>query len=165
MQRNRRVYYVVGLTIGVLVAALFAFGPKTTPEQQVARDISILVTEPWDSVRVASVEFEGPSTRPTDAYVRGVRPNGTPVFVHFAADSPYTASTAIRRLQERDYAHLDAEILMVPRSLVLSKFRNRFDTRATHAGVAIFATSPTPAMDMDMGDGDMQPLHGESNDG
>ena len=165
MQRNRRRYYVWGLGIGVLVAALFAFGPKTTAEQQVRRDISILVTEPWDSVRVVSVEFEGPATQPTGAFVRGVRPNGTPVLVHFAADSPYTASTAIRRLQERKYADLEAEILMVPRSLVLSKFRKRFDPNATHAGIAIFAAVPAPATGLDAGDGDMQPLHVESNDG
>lgn len=163
MQRDRRRYYVIGLGIGVMIAAVFAFGPKTTAEQQVARDIATLVTEPWDSVQVISVEFRGPSAAPTDAFLRGVRPNGTPVLVHFASDSPYTASTAIRRLQETDYVDLRAEILMMPRSWVLSKFRKRFDRNATHAGVAIFASAPPE--DMPSGEGDMQAMHEEPPDG
>ena len=165
MQRDRRRYYVIGLGVGLAVAALFAFGPKTTADQQVARDIAILVTEPWDSVQVVSIEFQGPSARPSDALLRGVRPNGTPVLVHFAAETPYTAPTAIRRLQERDYVGLEAEILMVPRSMVLSKFRKRFNRQATHAGIAIYATVPTPALDMDGGEEAMRPLKAQPMDG
>jgi len=165
MRLDRRRFYLVGLAIGLAVAALFAFGPKTTAEQQVARDIATLVTEPWDSVRVVSLEFQGPSARPSDVLVRGVRPNGTPVLVHFASDSPYTAPTAIRRLSETNFVGLDAEILMVPRSWVLSKYRKRFNTHATHAGVAIFAAVPEPALETEMGDDDMQPLHGETSGG
>jgi hypothetical protein len=165
MHRNRTRYYVVGLSVGLAVAALFAFGPKTTAEQQVARDIAILVTEPWDSVRVTSIDFQGPSAQPTDALVRGVRPNGTPVLVHFAGDTPYTAPTAIRRLQGGEYVGLDAEILMVPRSLVLSKFRKRFDRNATHAGIAFYAATPEPEMGTGAIGGETQPPHGERTDG
>ena len=165
MHRDRKRYYIVGLVVGVGVAALFAFGPKTTAEQQVDRDIATLVTEPWDSVRVVSLEFQGPASRPSDVLVQGVRPNGTPVLVHFASDSPYTASTAIRRLRETNFANLDAEILMVPRSWVLPKFRKRFNKNATHAGVAIIASVPEPVLETEMGDDDMQPLHGDASGG
>lgn len=165
MNYDRKRYYIVGLAVGVAIAALFALGPKTPAEQQVAQDIAILVTEPWDSVHVTAIDFQGPSARPTDALVRGVRPNGTPVLVHFAADTPYTAPTAIRRLQARDYAGVEAEILMVPRSLVLSKFRKRFDRSATHAGVAIYAASPPPEMDVEDDGGEMEAPHGERTDG
>ncbi len=165
MHRDRRRYYIVGLGIGVLVAVLLAVLPKTTAEQRVARDIAILVTEPWDLVRVVSIEFRGPSSEPTDALVHGVRPNGTPVLVHFATDNPYTARTAIRRLRETEYVDLDAEILMMPRSMVLSKFRKRFSESATHAGIAIVASAPPPDVQMETGEGDMQPLHDDSTDG
>ena len=163
MERDRRRYYVTGLSIGLAVAALFAFGPKTSPEQRVAADIAILAAEPWDSITVLSEDFQGPQQSPTDVLVRGVRPNGTDVMIHFAADSPYTSPRAIRVLQESPRTNIEAEILMVPRSLVLSDFRARFNHDATHAGVAVYV--PTPAPVVEGGDSDMQPMHEESNDG
>ena len=135
---DRRPYYLAGLVVGLAVAALIWFGPKTTPEERVAKDVAVLAQEPWDSVRVVDIVFEGPSQHPTDVILKGVRPNGTPVVVHFAADSPYTARSAMERLQAQDPDRL-AEILMVPRSLVQREFRSRFRHDATHAGIAYFA--------------------------
>ena len=135
---DRRPYYLAGLVVGLAVAALIWFGPKTSPEQRVAKDVAVLAQEPWDSVRVVDIVFEGPSSQPSDVIVKGVRPNGTPVVVHFAADSPYTARSAVERLQAQDPDRL-AEILMVPRSLVQPEFRSRFHHDATHAGIAYFA--------------------------
>jgi len=147
---DRRPYYLAGLVVGLAVAALIWFGPKTTPAERVAKDVAVLAQEPWDSVRVVDLVFEGPAQHPTDVIVKGVRPNGTPVVVHFAADSPYTARSAMERLQAQDPDRL-AEILMVPRSLVQPEFRSRFHRDATHAGIAYFAgtlpeaaTSPAP---------------------
>ena len=145
MLYDRRPYYMVGLALGLLVAAVFWFGPKSTPEQRVAEQVALLAREPWDSVRVVSIEFEGPAQSPTDVIVRGGRPNGTPVVVHFASGSPYTTSTVIHRLLQTPPENRDAEILMVPRSLVLAKFRPRFRAEATHAGVAFFAAAPPAA--------------------
>lgn len=141
---DRRPYYVVGLGLGLVIAAFFWFGPKSTPEQRVVRDVAILAREPWDSVRVEDIVFQGSGERPSDVLVRGKRLNGTPVLVHFAPDSPYTARTAVERLRVLDEDHL-AEILMVPRSLVQPEFRDRFRRDATHAGIAYFAGAlPTP---------------------
>lgn len=148
---DRRPYYAVGLVLGVVIVAFFWFGPKPSPEQRVVRDVAILAREPWDSVRVVDIVFEGADARPTDVIVRGNRPNGTPVLVHFASDSPYTARTAVERLRAQDPDHM-AEILMVPRSLVQPQFRDRFRRDATHAGIAYFAgvvlaPAPSPSMD------------------
>jgi hypothetical protein len=153
MVYDRRPYYLVGLVAGLLVVAFIWFGPKMTPEQRVAKDVAILAQEPWDSVRVMEIRFEGPADRPTDVLVRGERPNGTPVLVQFAADSPYTAHTAVERLRGEDGDHV-AEILMIPRSLVRSKFRERFRRDATHAGIAYFA-----GVQLQEAEGDME--HGE----
>jgi hypothetical protein len=133
---------MTGLAIGVVVVAVFLFGPKSRPEERVAEHIAVLAREPWDSVRVSSIQFQGPAGDPTDVFVRGLRPNGTPVLVQFAADSPYASATAVRRILETPPENRDAEILMVPRSLVLSKFRDRFRADVTHAGVAFFAGAP-----------------------
>ncbi len=138
---DRRPYYLAGLIIGLGVAAFIWFGPKTTPEQRVTQDVAILAQEPWDSVRVVDIVFEGPASEPSDVLLHGVRPNGTPVLVHFAADSPYTARTAVHRLLAQDLDRM-AEILMVPRSLVQSPFRDRFRPNATHAGIAYYAGAP-----------------------
>jgi hypothetical protein len=145
MLEDRRRYYAIGLGIGLVVMAVLAFGPRfglipsQTPEQRVAADIAIIAKEPWDSVHVVSVEIMGPSRNPTDAILHGVRPNGTLVRVHFAADSPYSSSTAVQSLAQSPPEDRNAEILMVPRSLVHSRYRDRFSASATHAGVAIFA--------------------------
>ncbi len=146
---DRRPYYLAGLLIGLGVAAFIWFGPKTTPEQRVTQDVAILAQEPWDSVRVVDIVYEGPASAPSDVLLHGVRPNGTPVLVHFAADSPYTARTAVQRLLAQDLDRM-AEILMVPRSLVQSHYRDRFRPNATHAGIAYYAgaplmNEPTPA--------------------
>lgn len=138
---DRRPFYWAGLVLGLVVAACIWFGPKTSPEQRVSRDVAILAKEPWDSVRVLDIQFEGAAGQPTDVIVRGMRPSGTPVLVHFAADSPYTARTAVERLRGQDLDQV-AEILMVPRSLVLPQFRDRFRRDATHAGIAYFGGSP-----------------------
>jgi hypothetical protein len=138
---DRRPFYWAGLVLGIGIVTFILVGPKTSPEQRVARDVAILAREPWDSVRVLDIQFEGAPAQPSDVLVRGARPNGTPVLVHFAADSPYTARTAVERLRGEDLDHV-AEILMVPRSLVLPEFRERFRRDATHAGIAYFAGPP-----------------------
>lgn len=154
---DRRPYYVVGLVAGLLVVAFIWFSPKATPEQEVNKDVAILAKEPWDSVRVLDIRFEGPASHPTDVFVRGVRPNGTPVLVQFAADSPYTSRSALERLRSQDADHM-AQILMVPRSLVRPPFRKRFSRNATHAGIAYFAGVPLRETE---GEGDMEPAGSE----
>jgi len=155
---DRRPYYVVGFFAGLLLVAFIWFSPKTTPEQKVAKDVAILAKEPWDSVRVMDIRFEGPAEKPTDVFVRGQRPNGTPVLVQFAADSPYTARSAVNKLRGQDPDHM-AEILMIPRSLVLSSFRERFRRDATHAGIAYFGGVQLQQQE---GEGDMAPVDAES---
>lgn len=156
---DRRPYYVVGFLAGLLLVAFIWFSPKTTPEQKVTQDVAILAKEPWDSVRVMDIRFEGPLDRPTDVFVRGERPNGTPVLVQFAPDSPYTAPSAVAKLRGEDRDHV-AEILMIPRSLVLSEFRDRFRRDATHAGIAYFGGVQLEEFE---GDGEMEPVGGEAS--
>jgi hypothetical protein len=150
MLEDRRRYYWIGLGGGaLLMLALwllpkFGLVPAQTAEQRVAEDIAILAQEPWDSVHVMTVDIQGPAANPTDAILRGVRPNGTPVLVHFAADSPYSSPTAVQRLADAPPEDLDAEVLMVPRSMVQARFRDRFRENATHVGIAIYTGSPPP---------------------
>ena len=152
MLYDRRPFYAVGLLLGLgLMLFIWFAAPKPTPEQRVVEDVAILAREPWDSVRVVDIVFEGAAEHPSDVVVRGNRPNGRPVVVHFAADSPYTARTAVERLRAQDPDHV-AEILMVPRSLVQREFRDRFRADATHAGIAYFAgvvsvPAASPSMD------------------
>jgi hypothetical protein len=156
---DRRPYYVVGFAAGLLLVVLIWLSPKTTPEQQVTKDIAILAKEPWDSVRVQDIRFEGPANRPTNVFVHGHRPNGTPVLVQFAPDSPYTAQSAVAKLRGEDRDHV-AEILMIPRSLVLSEFRDRFRRDATHAGIAYFGGVQWEESE---GDGEMEPVGGDAS--
>ena len=136
---DRRPYYIVGLGVGVLVAALLYFGPKESPQDRVAAQIALVAREPWDLVRVLSIDFEGSERNPTDVFVHGVRPDGSPVLVQFTAEGPYAATAAIRRLRESPHANREAEILMLPRSLTLLRFRRHFRPDATHVGLAFFA--------------------------
>ncbi|MFQ5601017.1 MAG: hypothetical protein ACE5G2_10755 [Candidatus Krumholzibacteriia bacterium] len=162
---DRRPFYMMGLTIGVVIAGTVWFlGPKQTPDQRVAEDLAILAQEPWHPVHVQRLEVHGGPQNPTDVFVHGVRPSGTPVLVHFVPRSPYTSSTAMRRLLEQPLEGQTIEILMVPRSLVRPEFRDRFHARATHAGVALFAGLP-PAGETATGEEDTSPATAAASTG
>lgn len=139
MLTKRRHIWVIGLTIGVLVVLFFLLGPKQSAEQRIAEDVAILARDSWHTIHVQSVEFRGPQNSPSDAMVYGARPDGTPVVVQFVEHSPYTSSTAMRRLTEGQLAGRTVEFLLVPRSQVHKSQRGLFDENTTHAGIALFA--------------------------
>lgn len=139
MLMDRRPFWWVGIGIGVLIAAFFLFGPKRSADQRVAEDVAILAREPWHPIHVSHVDFRGSAQNAQDVFVHGARPNGTPVVVQFAEGCPYTSSTAIRRLSENSLEGQTSEFLLVPLSMVDKSWSHRFDARATHAGIALFA--------------------------
>lgn len=139
MLTKRRHIWAIGLAIGVLVILFFLLGPKTTVEQRIAENVAILAREPWHTIHVQRIAFRGPQHDPTDAFVYGARPDGTPVVVQFVDGSPYTSATAMRRLSEDPLAGRTAEFVLIPRSLVHKSQQDRFDATATHAGIALFA--------------------------
>ena len=139
MLTDRRPFWFVGLGIGVLIAAFFLLGPKRSADQRVAEDVAVLAREPWHVIHVSHVDFRGSTQNARDIFVHGARPDGTPVVVQFAEGCPYTSSTAIRRLSEQSIEGQTSEFLLVPRSMVDKSWMYRFDERATHAGIALYA--------------------------
>jgi hypothetical protein len=150
MLTKRRHIWAIGLLIGVLVVIFFLFGPKKSAEQRIAEDVAILAREPWHTVHVQRVAFRGSELAPTDVFLHGARPDGTPLVVQFVHGSPYTSSTAIQRISERPLAGMTVELLLIPRSLVHKTQRDRIDADATHAGIALF--SGVAAVDASMDD-------------
>jgi len=138
MLTKRRHIWAIGLAIGVLVVIFFLLGPRKTAEERIAEDVAILAREPWHTVLVERVAFRGSDHAPTDVFLYGARPDGTPLVVQFVDGSPYTSSTAMRRISEHPLAGMTLELLLVPRSLVHKSQRDRIDVNATHAGIALF---------------------------
>jgi hypothetical protein len=136
---NRRRIWAIGLALGLLVVAFFLFGPKMTVEQRIAEEVAILAREPWQHIHVQQVDFEGSRQDPSDVFVYGARPDGTPVIIEFAEGSPYTSPTAMRRLAEKPLAGSTVEFVLMPRSMVESRYRDRYEPNVTHAGIALFA--------------------------
>jgi hypothetical protein len=136
---NRRRIWAIGLALGVLIVAFFLFGPRMTVEQRIAEEVAILAREPWQHIHVQQVDFEGSPQDPRDVTVYGARPDGTPVIIEFAEGSPYTSSTAMRRLAEKPLAGSTVEFLLMPRSMVNKAYRDRYESNVTHAGIALFA--------------------------
>lgn len=141
---DRRPFYLVGGAVALLVVGYFAlFSPRITPQVRVQEQISLLSQEKWTSIQVESVQYIGASASPDQVLVHGRRvADGSEVVVHFVADSPYTASTAMRRLTEQPLEGVTAEVMMLPRSLARSPFRQRYQDVASHVGVALFAGFP-----------------------
>lgn len=144
MMFDRRPFYLVGGAVALLVVGYFAFfAPRITPQIRVQEQISLLSQEPWTAVQVQSVQFLGGTATPDQVLLRGRRvADGSEVVVHFVADSPYTASAAIRRLTEQPLEGRTADVLMLPRSLAHAPFRQRYQDVASHVGVAVFAGFP-----------------------
>jgi hypothetical protein len=143
---DRRPYYLAGLVIGIGIIALLWFAPKEAPEALVREDVAILAKDPWDVIQVQRVEIVGPPDAPSAAYLYGSRPDGQPVSVHFVGNSPYSAPTAIRRLQEAQVGQV-AEVLMVARPMVHKEFVEQYDASASHAGIAVFLGLAPVAVD------------------
>jgi hypothetical protein len=144
MLTDRRPFWFVGLGIGILLVVFFLTGPKKSADQRVAEDVAILAREPWHAIHVSHVDFRGSSQNPSDVFVYGARPDGTPVVVQFAEGCPYTSATAMRRLSEQSLAGRTSEFLLVARSMVEASWKQRFDEKATHAGIAMFAGIVAP---------------------
>ena len=138
MLTKRRHIWAIGLSIGVLIVIFFLVGPKKSTEERIAEDVAIVAREPWHTIHIQRVAFRGPQTAPTDAFVYGARPDGTPVIVQFVEGSPYTSRTAMRRLAEQQAGGMTAEFLVIPRSLVHELWRDGLDASSTHAGIALF---------------------------
>jgi DNA-binding transcriptional LysR family regulator len=147
---DRRPFYLICSAIAVaIVIAVWFLTPHVTPEQRVREQLAVVASEPWVRVQIHDVQFVGSAENPSQVLVRAHRAaDGSPITVQFVADSPYTSSSALRRLTESPLEGRDADIKMVPRSIVQEKFRGVFQADATHAGVAIFAdfaVAPDPA--------------------
>jgi len=142
-------FYLVGGGLGLLVVVFLIVAPKRSAADKVQDQVAVLARDPWVIIQVQRLDVIGPRTDPAQVLVHGVRPDGSPVAVHFVARSPYTSPTAMRRLVDQPLEGRRAEIIMLPRSMVLEPFRSAFDPNATHAGVALFAGFPdrpqTPA--------------------
>jgi len=147
---DRRPFYLISGAIALaIVIAVWFLTPRVTPEMRVREQLAVVASEPWVRVQIHDVQYVGSVQNPSQVMVHARRAaDGSPIMVQFVADSPYTSSSALRRLTETPLEGRDADIKMVPRSIVQKKFRGAFQGDATHAGVAIFAdfaVAPDPA--------------------
>ncbi len=146
---RRPIYLISGVIALAIVIAVWFLTPRVTPELRVQEQLAVVASEPWVRVQVEDVQFVGSAENPTQVLVRARRAaDQSPILVQFVANSPYTSSSALRRLTGAPLHGREADIKMVPRSIVQEKFRGAFQGDATHAGVAIFAdfaVAPDPA--------------------
>jgi hypothetical protein len=162
---DRRPFWLYGGAVGLLVLAYFVFfTPRLTPETRVQEQLSILAREPWTRVRIERVDFAGARQSPEHVVLHAQRvADGSPVVVQFIARSPYTASTAVARLTEQPLEGRTADVLMLPRSLAHEPYREEFQARATHVGVALFAGFPEGSVTAASGDTSSRTTPGETS--
>lgn len=147
---DRRPIYLIGGAIAlIVVVAVYFLTPRVTPEVRVREQLAVVASEPWVRVQVEDIQYVGSAQDPSQVLVRARRAvDGSPILVQFVANSPYTSTSALRLLTESPLEGREADVKMVPRSIVQEKYRGAFQSDATHAGVAIFAdfaTAPDPA--------------------
>jgi len=147
---DRRPIYLIGGALAVVIVMVVWFlTPRVTPEMRVREQLAVVASEPWVRVRIQAVQYVGSVQSPSQVLVHARRAaDGSPIMVQFVANSPYTSTSALRMLTESPLEGREADIKMVPRSIVNEKYRDAFQGDATHAGVAIFAdfaTAPDPA--------------------